>query len=238
MEVISSALPQVVRGTQHGMTKDQLGPAARRTVGLPIHETRLTEAFIANAGALMRPGPGRSLYLMLEPRVGRGRPDIIVLAASPRGLLSYFRDSIRFSTFTEAQAISDSTNEPLGISTTYARELRATIQAGGWKDSQLQQAKLLVHDSLAIEAKMADWRRAIRQVARFSPMTHRTAILMPDAVAMRVDRKSLNIYGSGLIAASDKQLQWLEDAQNRPLGDAQKLWLLELLHRQVDGGGN
>lgn len=227
--------------SSHDVSEDQRGIAAglrsssaHRTVGLPIHEARLTDAFVNAADKLMSPGPGRSLHLMLEPRVGRGRPDILILTVSPSGLLTYLRRSSRFATFTEAQAISGNIDDPIGISTSYAKNLRAKVHTKGWKQSQLLQARNLVHDSLAVEAKMSDWRRAVRQVARFRPMAHRTALLVPEEVADRVDRHTLSVYQSGLITASDHRLSWLADAPKRPLGDAQKLWLLELLHRQLE----
>jgi hypothetical protein len=232
--VTSFVSSHAVAGEQHDIAADPSKPAARRTVGLPIHEARLTDAFVRDADKLMPPGPGRSLYLMLEPRVGRGRPDILILAVSSSGLLSYLRKSSRLATFTEAQVISGDVDEPIGVSASYAKDLRARVQTADWNDSQLLQARNLVHDSLAVEAKMADWRRAVRQVARFRPMAHRTAILMPEEVTTRVDRRTLSVYESGLIAASDHRLSWLRGAPKRPLGDAQKLWLLELLHRQLD----
>ncbi len=172
---------------------------------------------------------------MLEPRIGRGRPDLLLLAISSSGLVSYLNKSIRLSTFTEAQVISGDVNEPVGVSASYARDLRLRVQAANWKDSQLVHAQNLVHDSLAVEAKMSDWRRAVRQVARFGPMAHRTAILMPENVAARVDLRTLGVYETGLIAMSGDRLSWLRSAPKRPLGDAQKLWLLELLHRQLEG---
>ncbi|WP_143546090.1 MULTISPECIES: hypothetical protein [unclassified Rhodococcus (in: high G+C Gram-positive bacteria)] len=204
-----------------------------RTVGVPIHEARLTEAFAQDAHNLMPPGAGRSLHLLLEPRIGRGRPDVLLLAISSSGLISYLRKANRLATFTEAQVISGDVDEPVGVSATYARDLRSKMQAANWKDSQLAHARNLVHDSLAVEAKMSDWRRAVRQVARFGPMAHRTAILMPENVAARVDLPTLGVYESGLIKMSGDRLSWLRTAPKRPLGDAQKLWLLELLHRQL-----
>lgn len=220
---------------EHGdVAVDVAKAKVARTVGVPIHEARLTEAFAQDAHNLMPPGPGRSLHLLVEPRIGRGRPDMLLLAISPSGLVSYLRKSNRLATFTEAQVISGDVDEPVGVSTSYARDLRTKMQAANWKESQLVHARNLVHDSLAVEAKMSDWRRAVRQVARFGPMAHRTAILMPENVAARVDLPTLGVYESGLIAMSGDRLSWVRTAPNRTLGDAQKLWLLELLHRQLE----
>lgn len=206
----------------------------RRRVGVPVHEARLTEAFATQANKLMPPGPGRRLYIIPEPQLGRGRPDAIAITASPRGLHSYFKNSIRFTTFTQAVVVSDDNNHSVGVSDSYAKELRSSMRTDGWNDAQIKKAESIVHDSLAIEAKMTDWRRAIRQVARFRPMANRTAILMPENSASRVDKMSLKIYNSGLISASDVTLRWTVKARYQKIGTAQKLWLLELLHRHFE----
>ena len=91
-------------------------------------------------------------------------------------------------------------------------------------------------DSLAIEAKLKDWRRALRQVSTFAGLVNRTAILMPEVVSMRIPSDFLDFYGTGVIAESKDRVYLHHSPPPRPLNLSAQAWLLELLIRGLEQG--
>lgn len=208
----------------------------RARVGRPIHETRLVDALVPCLGAVFAPGAGRSVYLLREPELGRGRPDLIALLASPTGVAAYRRRGLRLPHLTAAFAVDGATDDgALGVSRDYARKVRRHLTATGWNSQALHSAEL-VYDSLAIEAKMDDWRRAVRQASKFQSLSHRSALLLPDAVAQRTDSKMLKFYEIGLLGVAGTNVCWRRTAPKRMPEIGARLWLLELLVRGLEAG--
>jgi hypothetical protein len=120
-----------------------------------------------------------------------------------------------------------------GITNDYARKVQRRLDHLGWNEHKLRLANL-VHDSISIEAKMDDWRRAIRQASKFQLLTHRSALLLPDGVAERVSRAALEFYGLGVLSVSGTAVEWQREAPKRVPAIAARLWLLELLLRGIE----
>jgi hypothetical protein len=207
-----------------------------RPVGVPTHELALMSALARDMWRLDRPGPGRVNFVLFEAEVGAGRPDAVVLTVSRNSLEKFRATGLRIPTPTASRALTDTADSSLGISVQYARSLRRRLEAEGWTSREFQQGAAIIHDSLAIEAKVSDWSRALRQVAKFQPTTHRSAILMPEMAATRVPRPTIEKNGIGLLAESHGRTEWMTPAVGQDLSPQRRLWLLELLLRGLDAG--
>lgn len=206
-------------------------------VGEPVHERVLTEALAREAGRLMPPGVGRSLYVLSEPEVGNGRPDAILLTISSSALSAFQRTGLRLPHATAARVLDvDMDDSGLGVSSSYARQVRGQLRTEGWSEAKVKASAHIVRDSLGVEAKMKDWRRAVRQLSRFRSSVNMSALLVPQDIEQAVDHKSLDFYGAGLITLTTNGISWSLPAQRRPLELARRLWLLELLVRGLESG--
>jgi hypothetical protein len=207
---------------------------AARSVGRPIHEAKLVGALIDRVPEVFPPGRGRSLYILREPQLGRGRPDIIALLVSSAGLDAYQRRGLRLPHLTAALSLGPQTDDiGAGITNDYARKVQRRLGHLGWNEHKLRLASL-VYDSMSIEAKMDDWRRAIRQASKFQPLTHRSALLLPEGVAQRASVTALEFYGLGVLSVSGTAIEWQREAPKRVPAIAARLWLLELLLRGIE----
>jgi hypothetical protein len=124
----------------------------------------------------------------------------------------------------------------IGVTATYGRQLQSRIRTAGWTESQASAVSALIVDSIAIEAKMKDWRRALRQIAAFRAYAHRAALLVPKAVGARVQVIGLDVYQSGLLVESGGRVDWERPASRREVDPATRAWLVELLLRGLEGG--
>lgn len=210
---------------------------ALRRVGIPIHETLLVEAAVKFLPRLFPPGAGRSLYVLREPEVGAGRPDVVALHVSPGGLTSHLERRPPIPHSTAAKSLHDTSDDgSFGVEKPYGRRLRRSMIESGWSAREIAAAAALVHDSLAIEVKLRDWRRAVRQAAKFSPLVARSALLLPGTAA-EPTAASLDFYSLGLLQADPRaRVRWVKNAPPQTLPPYARLWLLELLARGLRDG--
>lgn len=214
-----------------------LGRGTGSRVGEPRQELALTNALALSLPRLFRPRPGRTSFVLFEPEIGRGRPDAVVVQMSSAALQSFRRRHLRVPHLTAARSLVVSASHgELGISQSYLRQLRTAEFSADWSDTAILHASGLIRDSLAIEAKVKDWRRGLRQVAAFRPYAHRSALLLPDPVAQRLDSSGLAVYTSGLMSERGGQVEWLHPAPRRELDAGVSLWLLELIIRGLEDG--
>lgn len=209
-------------------------PSAVSRVGHPTHERRLTDGFSRFAVHLVPPGAGRSLYLVHEPELRRGRPDLIALIVSASGLSAYTGRAQRVANPAHAHALAEcggqsSRANSIGSNDPAKKEMWHALR-------QVKQAGRILDDSIGIEAKVKDWRQAMRQVARFRPAVHRAALLLPAKVAEKVPGLSLDLYRCGIMSEVDQGIVWSVPAHRSEIGVAEKIWLLELLMRGLDDG--
>lgn len=210
--------------------------SGQRFVGEPTHERRLLRSLSRSAGRLFHPGVGRSAWIVLEPEVGAGRPDAIVIIASPAALAWYRASGLRLATPSAAKVLMDGPDDAFGLSRPYVRELRKSLRDAGWDKQAYLRAASVVFDSTAIEAKMSDWRGALRQVGKFRVTAHRSAILMPSDAAQRIALPTLKLFGTGVLAEAENRVTWQSTPGNFTLNLAGRAWLVEILVRGIETG--
>lgn len=207
-----------------------------RWVGVPTHEAILTKRLFASAGSLFPPGPGRSAWLILEPQTGFGVPDVLIVRASAAAVAAHKARGLRMPTVSAARVLATHSHSVPGITEKYAQALRADLARRGWTTGTVRSAASVVSDSIAIEVKMQDARRALQQLGKFRVSAHRAAICMPITTAHRASRTTLDRFGAGLIVADGHRLAWETPAQYQQLPEYRRLWLAELLIRALDSG--
>ena len=213
------------------------GLGVRRRVGVPIHERRLTDSFLNQVPTVFRPGVGRSNFVLQEVELGAGRPDLVIVTMSPTAFAAFRSSGLRLSSPAAARAVDLTTPlDKLGISRGYATALRKQLASDGWFDVDPQKVASIVTDSIAIEAKIADWRSAVRQVAKFRRHFHRSAILMPWRHMPPETAQPLAVYECGLIFQDGDSFNWDREARRVEPSVSSMLWLLELAMRSVERG--
>lgn len=211
--------------------------APRRRIGVPVQEGVLTAAFLDNVYGAKKPGLGRSTYVLLEPELGAGRPDVVLLTISPSALEWFRRSELRLPSSLAARA-ADPTSDvlSLGVSKSHAVAVRRDLECRGWLDADFTRISNIVSESLAIEAKMRDWKSAIRQVAKFRALFTQSAILMPRRPLPDAAFTALNYYDCGLLFRGDEQFFWERQPMIRETPAWARVWLLELLLRGMETG--
>lgn len=208
-----------------------------RRVGVPVQELRLTQALERQVPTVVRPGAGRSVYLLQEVDLGAGRPDLVLLTISSTALATYRRSGLRITSPAAARVLDPAISlEHAGVTLSTARGMRRDLLAQGWRPNDVDRLATLVHDSLAIEAKMKDWKQALRQVSKFRRFFHRSAVLMPKRTVAPEFNSILDTYGCGLILEREQRLSWQRDAAFVSSPRWARLWLLELLLRGLEDG--
>lgn len=210
---------------------------ARSRVGVPVQERLLTEAFISRALTVMSPGPGRSVFVIEEPELGAGRPDLILVTVAQSSVHRYMQRGLSLTSHAAARVLDPHLSDAeLGISRGYAAALRRDLATQGWGSEDPSRIASLITDSLAVEAKIRDWKRALQQVARFRRLVHRTAILMPPRDLPAAVDRSLEFYGSGFLRLDSDGVRWERPALSSEPSIGARLWTLELLRRGLGDG--
>lgn len=209
----------------------------RRRIGVPVQEGLLTAGFLQRVYGAKRPGLGRSTYVLLEPQLGAGRPDVVLLTISPSALEWFRRSDLRLPSPLAARAAdprSDITS--LGVSKSHALAVRRNLERQGWLDADFARISNIISESVAIEAKMRDWKSAIRQVAKFRGLFSQSAILMPRRPLPDAAFTALAYYDCGLLFFEDDKFIWERRPQLRETPAWARVWLLELLLRGLETG--
>jgi hypothetical protein len=204
---------------------------SRSGVGVPTHELVLHDALAKLYEQVVQPGPGRSAYYIPEPELGFGRADGLILVISPAALKVFYRKKLRLPSLSAAQSLGAQDNSNTAA---HSRQLARRLASQGWSETKLHAAAKMVSDSLSVEAKMSDWRRAIRQATGYRVMTGRSAILIPDAISHRVNEQNLAAHGVGMLVAGQRKIEWAYPAPRTAVGDARRAWLVELLLRHLE----
>lgn len=213
--------------------RNTLSAASRSPVGVPTHELVLHSALKVQFSNLVRPGGGRSLFLMAEPELGFGRPDALMLTVSPAALEAFRRRGLRLPTLNAALTLS---GEQTSLTDMYSQSLARKLVKQGWSQRNLLHSGGLVTDSLAVEAKLSEWRRAIRQAAAYRVGAGRAAVLLPEKVTQNVDQRNLEAHGIGLMSSGPRRIEWLVPAPRHELSIGHRAWLVELLLRGLEDG--
>jgi hypothetical protein len=205
----------------------------RPAVGVPIHETRLTNA-AANAAGDLLPGSA-SLLVLHEVPIGIGRPDLVVLRVDVTRLAWRRVAGLRLSGYHEAVvlgALRSGRLGELGLSRPYARRLERSLVDRGWLD--LASDDPVVSDSLVLEAKISDWRRALLQLSQVRWAAQQAALVVPDRLADRIPDIALTRQGMGVLGVDDSdEIGWSRPASPRALPFELDAWLGELALREL-----
>lgn len=202
---------------------------------MPIAERLLTDSLAAQVHRLYPPGPGRSIFLVPEADTKRGRPDLLVVHASSAGVNAHIARGLRVPSPAAAYAITSTAEDESGasVSTTHTRRLRQEMRHRGWTRDTAARAANLVHFSIAIEAKIRDWRRGFRQVSHWGLVAHRSALLMPARQLQLVPLEVLRTYDVELLSqAPQGHIEIARPGRHVNPAEATRLWILELLVRE------
>lgn len=215
---------------------DLQSTGTRPRVGVPVHEAVLVRNVEPRIPSLVPPGYGRSTYVLREPDLGSGRPDLIVLTISAQTLCRFKQRGLRLPSLTAARSLDmELPSSHLGVTDRYAQSLRKSLSSE-WREKDAASFGQAVHEAVAIEAKMSDWRRATLQAARFQGMVDRAVILMPEEKARNIPPLTLRRYGLGLLISQGKHVTWNAEGRLTRTSTYNRLWLLELLLRGLENG--
>ena len=219
------------------MTSESEVVKVRARVGIPVQERLLTDVFMRHASSILRAGPGRSTYAIPEAEIGAGRPDVVLVAISTNAVDAIRRGGLRLASPLAARALDLKISaDDLGVTLAHARSVRRQLRQDGWFDGDPFRTARLVKDSLAVEAKLKDWRRAVRQVSRFRTLFHQSAVVMPRQRLPKESDVVMDFYGCGLLFEADNEISWFRPAvANDPPAWA-AAWLVELLVRGLEDG--
>jgi hypothetical protein len=208
-----------------------------RRVGVPIQERLLTNALLANVDSVLRPGVGRSVFAIQEAELGAGRPDVILLSVSVGAVEAFRRTGLRLPSQLAARALDPAlSEEDIGVTRAHLRSVQRDLRERGWSGAIVERSASVVHDSLAVEAKVKDWRQAVRQVSRFRRLFHRSAVLMPSRPRSEASQLALDVYGCGLLLEHESTVRWERGSVRSEPQQWARIWLLELLVRGLDDG--
>lgn len=204
-----------------------------RRVGQPIHEVRLTASLDASIGRLVKPGPGRSLFVIAEAEAPIGRPDVAAVVVAQGVVTSYMRAGVRLPNVTAAKLIvtSDSVDR-----TNHGDRVFKELKRSGWTHAHARKLSGAVQGTLAVEAKVRDWRAGLRQVTRFRRDFSYSALLLPSRPANAQFEEALAVYGCGLLVEDRGRIRWDRQAQRINPPSWANLWMLELVARGLENG--
>lgn len=213
------------------------GALTGRRIGEPVAELRLTQSLDDSVRRLVRPGPGRSMYVMSEVDAPVGRPDLAIVVIAPAVVDGYLRRGVRIPNVTAAKLLARTSVSHRGQATSeHEHRLKRDLDRAGWTPSMAIALAKAVHESLAVEAKIRDWRGGLRQVSRFRRVFERSALLLPSTAPLTGMEEALRAYGCGLLLEEGGRVRWrFEGTRNDPPRWA-KLWTLELVARALESG--
>lgn len=208
-----------------------------RRVGEPIHEVRLTASLEGSIGRLVKPGPGRSVFVVAEAEAPIGRPDVAVVVVAQGVVSRYMNSGVRLPNVTAAKLVltRDDSLNPAAVTDHRAR-VRKELERSGWTYAQARRLSSAVRDTLAVEAKVRDWRAGLRQVTRFRRDFSCSALLLPSRPASAQFDEALGMYGCGLLVEDRGRIRWDREAQRIEPPNWANLWMLELVARGLEKG--
>jgi len=208
-----------------------------RRVGEPIHEVRLTASLEASMGRLMRPGSGRSLFVIAEADAPIGRPDVAAVVVAQAVVSSYIGAGIRLPNVTAAKLVLAPRDQVGTVAVTeHVVRVQKYLERAGWTYERARRLASAVHGTLAVEAKVRDWRAGLRQVTRFRRDFSRSALLLPSRPENAQFEGALSVYGCGLLVEDGGYIRWEREAQIFDPPNWANLWMLELVARGLERG--
>jgi len=210
---------------------------SREDVGAPRAEAELTCAVVDQIGDLYRPGLGRSLFVVPEAALGQGRPDLVVLCASPSAMRAIARSSLRLPSFVAARAMDP--NVPVdrhSVTPKHVALLRRSLESQGWSASWLDRWSRSLYWSTTIEVKVRDWSRGVAQASRYGRFAHTTDLVIRERGLTATAESVIRKRGVGLVVETENGLVRRAPSAARHPGRSEKAWLVELLLRSIEVG--
>lgn len=211
------------------------------TIGIAKAELLLTGVLRAQARSLARPGRGYRLYVLDEVALGVGRPDLVVLVASPAVLEHRRREGLRIRNWAEARVLAKvmfgERQRGVGFTREHTEALRRRLTASAWGDylQRRHGPTRAIRQSLLVEAKVRDWRTGLAQLSRNRGLFGGAALLLPLTAAPRVPRAILRAHGIGLLVLDTRgKVRWVRRGPERAVPHMSELWLTELLVRSSE----
>lgn len=175
-------------------------------------ETELESAVAQRMSALF-PSQGRLSWAAGSLPVGAGMPDLLFITSEPAVLalaqadlsdaqiLAYLRGVCRARVETIVRRLN---RTPESVMTALASLLQAdAIRESAQIFSLKPSWRSILPEVIAIEAKVTNWRQALRQAARNRIFSHRSFVALPEHIAERVSSESaFGQLGVGILAVS------------------------------------
>jgi hypothetical protein len=203
-------------------------------VGKPTFELALTNAARLFPDAILAQNGDLVPFVLTEVPVGIGRPDLLLVLADWTSLSARRAAGLRLDSLSQAEALGVLRQESARVSVSPGR-MRAHVRAleqRGWADCPTH---AVIEDSVLIEAKVADWSAAVRQLSRTRWAVHRAALLLDHASIHRVDHAVLDVYELGLVAVAESGVPaWIREAPPTRLESHLDAWLGELVIRSIE----
>jgi len=146
----------------------------------------------------------------------------------------YVANGLRVPTVTAAKILTAATDTR--APSRHELRLQKDLERSGWTYNRARTFASAVHDSLAIEAKVRDWRAGVRQISRFRRSFERSALLLPTASANAAMEETLNAYGCGLLVEASGRVDWKLAGQRVEPPLWARLWTLEVVARSIESG--
>jgi hypothetical protein len=178
------------------------------------------EAVIENAVAKsipeLFPSQSRPLWTAGSVPIGAGMPDLVVVSCEPQvfaltkvemptsHILAYLRAVGR----ARLETITDRVRRPREVILRCLNGLTEIEVVSNNSDtfSLLPTWRDILPEIVAIEAKVADWKKAVEQANRNRIFTHRSFVALPERVAQRVRSEEIfKQLGIGLLSVNDHQ---------------------------------
>lgn len=172
------------------------------------------ESAVANRIPDLFPNGDQPMWTAGSFPVGAGKPDLIAVSWEPRvvalaqvsmlgvHILAYLRSVRQARLGTIANRLGRS-RESVQNCLNVLHEAEA-VSSGATTFSLSPPWGEILREIVAVEAKVANWRRAVEQAARNRVFTHRTFVAVPERIAQRIRREpAFSQLGVGIISVSE-----------------------------------
>lgn len=191
----------------------------KKSIGVPKHESKIVETLIPFVQIIFRPKIGRDLLIFPELSIDNGVTDLSIFVVRRKLIRRRMRARI-LSSFTmpsEAAILASLIRFPALhkdtllrrsglLSQTFHTRLKNLVSTGAVRYLKKRgvfflnpNIKIAIEQSIAIEAKMKDWRTALYQATRYSQFAHKSFVALKSEFIHRaikhIDRFRANKIG-------------------------------------------
>lgn len=209
-------------------------------------EADLVEHLIAYQEWIPLSSSARLVYL-IEPQIGIGFPDLVLAVFDPqkirrRNIRLELRD-LRLIQYLSSRGKPTNTTDmqrALGIPAAQFRRSLSRISAMGivqLLDDQVTFANgeplFFLDQIIAIEAKVKNWRDALRQAELNQLFASASYVMLPEKVALTAREGFASSGSPGLLAPSNGNIECMKDASIHPLPQSVYSWMVNEMVRKA-----